>query len=118
MEQRTEYRCIIGEGPVWNPADGKRYQANGFTAERNDDLYAACWRQGHIAVVDTACMEIKDHIAVPARIPASGCFAGKELEHLVVVRATFDTVLETDKNAGYAFICDAKTKGRKPDLFG
>ena len=77
MEQLTEYRCIIGEGPVWNPADGKLYQVNGFAVERNDDLYAACWGQGHIAVVDTACMEIKDILRCRPKFPQAAVLPGK-----------------------------------------
>lgn len=91
---------------------------DGFTIDRNDNLYVACWGKGYIAVVDTARMQVKNHIPVPAKIPASCCFAGKDMERLVVVTATLGADLEADKNAGYTFICDTKTKGRKPYLFG
>lgn len=91
---------------------------DGFTIDQNDFLYVACWGQGHIAVVDTADMQVKKYIAVPADIPASCCFAGKNMEKLVVVTAMHGADLEKDKNAGYTFIYDAKTKGRKPYLFG
>lgn len=91
---------------------------DGFTIDQKDFLYVACWGQGHIAVVDTADMQIKSYIDVPARIPASCCFAGKDMDHLVVVTATLRADLEKDKNAGYTFICEPKTTGRKPYLFG
>jgi len=91
---------------------------DGFTIDRNDNLYVACWGKGYIAVVDTARMQVKNHIPVPAKIPASCCFAGKDMDRLVVVTATLGADLEADKNAGYTFICDTKTKGRKPYLFG
>ena len=91
---------------------------DGFTIDQNDFLYVACWGQGHIAVVDTSDMVIKGYISVPAKIPASCCFVGKEMENLVVVTATLGTDLEKDINAGYTFIYGTKTRGRKPYLFG
>ncbi len=91
---------------------------DGFTVDRNDFLYAACWGKGHIAVIDTADMQIKRYIEVPARIPASCGFAGRDMEHFVVVSASLRADLEKDKNAGYTFICDGTARGRKPYLFG
>ena len=91
---------------------------DGFTVDQNDLLYVACWGKGHIAVINTVDMQIIKYIEVPAKIPASCGFAGKDMEHFVVVSATFGTDLEKDKNAGYTFICDVKAKGRKPYLFG
>ena len=91
---------------------------DGFTIDQNDFLYVACWGRGYIAVVDTADMTLKDYIAVPAEIPAGCCFAGEEMDQLVVVTATFGADLEKDVNAGYTFIADSETKGRKPYLFG
>lgn len=91
---------------------------DGFTIDQNDFLYVACWGQGHIAVVDTADMQIKEYIEVPAKIPASCGFAGENMDKLVVVTATLGADLEKDKNAGYTFIYDTGTKGRKPYLFG
>lgn len=91
---------------------------DGFTIDRKDFLYVACWGCGHIAVVDTADMQIKRYIRVPAEIPASCCFAGERMENLIVVTAAFDADLEKDKKAGCTFMCNVKTKGRKPYLFG
>ncbi len=91
---------------------------DGFTIDKNDFLYVACWGQGHIAVVDTADMQIKDYISVPAKIPTSCSFVGENMGNLVVVTATFGANLEKDINAGNTFIYDTKTNGRKPYLFG
>lgn len=91
---------------------------DGFTIDQNDFLYVACWGYGHITVIDTADMQIKKYIEVPAKIPASCAFAGNDMEKLVIVTATLGADLEKDKNAGYTFICDTNTKGRKPYLFG
>ncbi len=90
---------------------------DGFTIDKNGFLYVACWGRGQIAVVDTADMQVKNYITVPAQIPASCAFAGKNMDKLIVVTATLGTDLETDKNAGYTFICDIKSNGRKPYLF-
>ena len=91
---------------------------DGITIDENDFLYVACWGQGHIAIVDTADMQIKGYLDVPAKIPASCGFGGESMEQLVVVTAALGANLETDPNAGCTFLCDPKTKGRKPYLFG
>ena len=91
---------------------------DGFTIDRRDYLYVACWKKGHIAVVDTADMQIKGYIPVPAAIPASCCFAGKNMNQLVIVTAMLGADLDADKNAGCTFVHNAHTQGRKPYLFG
>ncbi len=91
---------------------------DGFTIGQNDYLYVTRWGYGDVAVVDTADMKIIDYIKVPANAPASCCFAGENMDRLVVVTATNGEDVNIDTNAGYTFICDAKTKGRKPYLFG
>ena len=93
---------------------------DGFTVDQNDFLYVACWGKGHIAVVDTADMQIKRYIEVPTEIPASCGFAGRDMESLIVVTATYGVDIDKDKNknAGYTLIGDVGAKGRKPYLFG
>lgn len=91
---------------------------DGFTIDQNDFLYVACWGRGHIAVVDTTDMQIKDYISVPANIPASCCFAGENMDKLAVVTASYGADTEKDLNAGFTFICDTAARGRKPYLFG
>lgn len=90
---------------------------DGFTIGQNGFLYVACWGKGHIAVVDTADMQIKEYISVSANIPASCCFAGENMEKLVVVTASLNSNLKNDKNAGFTFIGEINTSGRKPFLF-
>lgn len=91
---------------------------DGFTIDTNNFLYVACWGKGYIAVIDTADMQIKKYINIPAKIPASCCFAGEYMNKFVIVTASYDVDLNIDINAGYTFICDVETKGRKPYLFG
>ena len=91
---------------------------DGFTIDQQDQLYVACWGRGHIAVVDTADMEVKRYIEVPARIPASCCFAGEEMDQLVVVTASYGIEPGADPHAGNTLICAPGTRGRAPYLFG
>ena len=91
---------------------------DGFTIDQQDQLYVACWGRGHIAVVDTADMEVKRYIEVPARIPASCCFAGEEMDQLVVVTASYGIEPGADPHAGNTLICTPGTRGRAPYLFG
>lgn len=91
---------------------------DGFTIDQNDFLYAACWGQGHIAVIDTAIMQITEFIEVPAKIPASCAFAGYDMQNLIVVTASLGADMQKDMNAGYTFLKNMEVGGRKPYLFG
>ena len=90
---------------------------DGFTIDKNGILYVACWGQGHIALVDSAKMQITGYIEVPTKIPASCCFAGENLDSLIVVTATFMQDVTIEKNAGFTFICKTNSQGRTPYLF-
>ena len=90
---------------------------DGFTIDKNDFLYVACWGQSHIAVVDTKTMQTIEYIPVPAKIPASCCFAGKNMENLIIVTANYDETVKFDTHAGKTFIKNTTTFGRKPYLF-
>ncbi len=103
--------CFTGRGVKVPGVDG-------FTIDRNDNLYAACWGKGHIAVVDASDMQIKKYIDVPARIPASCGFVGENMEQLAIVTATLGVDIAVDTNAGFTFVCEAEARGRKPYLFG
>ncbi len=91
---------------------------DGFTVAENDFLFVACWGQGHIAVVDTADMRVKEYISVPARIPASCAFFGENMDRLAVVTATLGADPDTDKSAGCTFMKTIGVIGRAPYLFG
>ncbi len=88
---------------------------DGFTIDMKDKIYASCWGQGHIAVIDTKQMEIADYITTPAKISASCCFCGKDMDTLAVVTASYDC---DDENSGQTFIKKCNTTGRLPYLFG
>ena len=94
------------------------YGADGFTTDKNNNLFVACWRKGYIAVVDTLSMSVSEHISVPACLPASCAFAGDQMELLVVVTASHSTDLAEDKYAGFTFAQKMSCGGRKPYIFG
>lgn len=87
---------------------------DGFTIDKDDRLFVACWDQGHVAVVDTKTMKITGYIKAPAKIPASCTFAGEDMNKLVVVTATYGIPEYDWKNDGMVFIHDTDTKGRLP----
>ena len=90
---------------------------DGFTMDRQDRILAACWGQGHIAVIDTASMQIMDYIKTPASIPASCAFAGENMDKLVITTATYGADLVNDPGAGFVYIFDYSIGGRKPYFF-
>ena len=90
---------------------------DGFTVDMDGNIIAACWGRSHIAIVDTKLFEVKDHIPVPAKIPASCAFAGKNMEKLIVVTANYEDIKKEDENAGFTFLYNHYSKGRKPYLF-
>ena len=91
---------------------------DGFTIDKNDNLYVSCWGEGHIAVVDTKTMKILDFINVACSIPTSCCFCGGNADILAVTTASFNVDTATDANAGYTILYNMSTRGRKPYLFG
>lgn len=94
------------------------YGVDGFTVDKKNKILASCWGKGYIAVVDAESMTATDRITVPANIPASCAFAGKEMELLVVVTSSYGANLTEDKNAGFTFAKEMDVCGRKPYVFG
>ena len=91
---------------------------DGFTIDKNDNLYCASWGHGYVAVTDTRTMTIKDYIHLPAEIPASCAFCGDGMNILAVTTASYDADTASDKNAGFTLLIDTQTKGRNPYLLG
>ena len=91
---------------------------DGFTIDKDDNILAAMWGYGRIAVIDTNTMEIVDYIEVPAQAPASCGFCGESMKKLAVVTATYDRKLDTDSYAGFTFLKETEIGGRLPYLFG
>ena len=91
---------------------------DGLTIDKRDFLYVACWGKGYIAVVDTADMQVKEYIKVPAKIPASCGFAGDDMDILAITTASYKADMSKDANAGCTFLKKMKAGGRMPYLFG
>ncbi len=90
---------------------------DGMTVDSEGNILAACWGQGHISIIDTKTFEVKDHIDVPATIPASCAFAGKNMEKLIIVTANYNDIVKQDEFAGFTYSYNHYTNGRKPYLF-
>jgi sugar lactone lactonase YvrE len=90
---------------------------DGFTVDKNDNLLVACWGYGHVAVVDTNNMQIKDYIKMPAKICASCGFAGEKMDLLAITTASYKADLGNDENAGFTFAEKMSFEGRKPYIF-
>lgn len=91
---------------------------DGFTVDEKNNIIAACWGMGHLAVVDTEKMEVKDYIKTSAKIPTSCCFCGDNSEILAVTSASWGCDFSVDDTAGYTQLLNYNTKGRKAYLFG
>lgn len=91
---------------------------DGFTIGLNDKIYAACWGQGHIAVIDRKLLETEKYISLPCKVPSSCCFAGENTDVLAVTSASFGTDISSDVNAGFTILQEVEAVGRKPYLFG
>lgn len=90
---------------------------DGFCIGMDGCLYAACWGQGHVAVVDTVTLTVTDQIPIPTPIPSSCCFCGKNADQLAVTTASTRR-LPTDSLAGATLLYSTNTRGRLPFLFG
>lgn len=90
---------------------------DGFTIGQDNNLYVACWGQGHIAVIDTQTLQIKEYIDTPCRIPASCGFCGKDMDVLAITTASYHADISNDKNAGFTVLLKMQTRGRLPYRF-
>ena len=91
---------------------------DGFTIDRNGNLYVGCWDGGHIAVVNTDSMTVTEQIPVPTQIPTSCNFAGENMDTLAITTASYGADIKKDENAGFTFLMSMSVQGRKPYLFG
>lgn len=90
---------------------------DGFTIDKKNRMFAACWGKGYVAVVSLKNMRIEKYIELSCKIPSSCSFCGEKLDFLAVTTASF-TADPNDKNAGFTAIFKTDTEGRKPYLFG
>ena len=90
---------------------------DGFTIGLDGNLYVACWGRGHIAVIDTQTLQIKEYIDVPCKTTASCGFCGKDMDVLAITTASYHADISNDKNAGFTILLKMQTKGRVPYIF-
>jgi sugar lactone lactonase YvrE len=90
---------------------------DGFTIGQDNNLYVACWGRGHIAVIDTQTLQIKEYIDVPCKTTASCGFCGKDMDVLAITTASYHADVDNDKNAGFTILLKMQTKGRVPYIF-
>lgn len=91
---------------------------DGFTIDKNNMLYVARWGFGCVDVVDINTMKTEERIELPCKIPASCGFVGEDMNILAVTTASSGIDISMDKNAGFTFLIERETGGRKPYLFG
>ena len=90
---------------------------DGFTIGYDNNLYVACWGQGHIAVVDTTKMQISKLISLPYNSPTSCGFVGAKMDTLAITSASLNADLSLEKNAGFTILLKTGSFGRKPYLY-
>ena len=89
---------------------------DGLTVAADGRIYVACWGKGQIAVVDPVTFTVTDTVFTPCDIPASCCFAGKDLHDLAVVSADYHNL--NDEVQGYLYRKPMPCCGKQPYIFG
>ena len=91
---------------------------DGMTFSESGLIYVACWGTGHVAVVDSARMEIVKYIDVPVPIPTSCGFFGENMDMLAITTANYNDTARANAESGYTFFIKTDTRGKPPYLFG
>ena len=91
---------------------------DGFTIDREDRIFAAGWGYGCVYVIDTKSLTVTEKLPVPVPAPASCGFAGRNMDELVVVTASYFSDLEAYPDSGATYLQKMPVPGRLPYLFG
>lgn len=86
---------------------------DGLCVAENGEIYAVCWGKGCVAVIDPVRFAVRGTLSLPATIPASCTFAGKNLEYLAITTASYGAD-RRDKNAGLTFLGHVGVRGKAP----
>lgn len=107
-----EYSFSIASGSI-EPTGRQVFvpSIDGFCVAGNGDIYAACWGKPYITVIGTASLTVRKSIPVPASIPVSCAFAGKDMEYLAITTASYDAD-SRDQNAGLTFLEPVGVRGK------
>lgn len=100
----------------------KRFVTNGtpdgLAMDANGEIWLALWGQGRVDHFNQAG-EVVDSVSVPSSHSTSLCFAGENLDTLVMTSALIHTAedeLTKFPRAGDVFTCQVSTKGRGANL--
>lgn len=91
---------------------------DGFTIDRKDRILATGWGFGCVYVIDTKSLTVTEKLPVPVAVPASCGFAGRNMDALAVVTASYDADLDTYPESGATYLHRTDVPGRLPYLFG
>jgi sugar lactone lactonase YvrE len=89
---------------------------DGMCIDSEDGLWIAFWDGSEVRRYDEK-YKLSEKISFPVKNTTSCCFAGKDLDQLIVTSA-HDGKPEVNKQAGLTFICKPGIKGKKQYLFG
>ena len=85
---------------------------DGFAMDADDNIWLALWDGGAVLKIDSLNGKISERIEVPARKASCCCFAGRQLDDLIITTASI-----RDENdfplSGYLFKVKTGTKGKK-----
>lgn len=90
---------------------------DGMCIDTDDCLWIALWGGGAVIRVDARNGEILKKIELPASKISCPCFAGENLDELVVTSASDDVDLNKEPLAGCTFLVKTGAKGRLPYRF-
>ena len=89
---------------------------DGMCVDSEDGLWIAFWDGSEVRRYDEK-FKLSEKITFPVKNTTSCCFAGKDLEQLIVTSA-HDGKPEINKQAGLTFICNPGIRGKKTTPFG
>jgi sugar lactone lactonase YvrE len=90
---------------------------DGMCIDRNGNIWMALWGGGEVLVINPEKACVEDVLALPCPNVTSCCFAGKELNELMVTTASVETDIENFPLAGSVFKFQLDVQGMKVDIF-
>jgi sugar lactone lactonase YvrE len=90
---------------------------DGLTIDIEGNLWIALWKGGRVIKVNSGNGEIIGEVVVPVSRVSCCCFAGENLDCLVITTASGDGVAEREPLAGCVFVAKVGTYGRVPFRF-
>jgi len=116
-----EIRCYLWDESQLTPTD-KKFLTNGtpdgLTIDSNGEIWLALWGQARVDHFNING-EVVDSVSVPSSHSTSLCFAGEDLDTLVMTSATMYTAedeLEKFPRAGDVFTAKVPNTGRPTNL--